>query len=96
VQSTSVPGGQEAIEAFKAFEGSSSTAKGFDIILMDLSMPEVSGFDATSAIRQMEKASDYGHRAYIVAIMGCSCQACLHLDAVAKDDGSLWYDCTGE
>jgi CheY-like chemotaxis protein len=69
-QSTSVPGGQEAIEAFKAFEGSNSTARGFDIILMDLSMPEVSGFDATSAIRQMEKASDYGHRAYIVALTG--------------------------
>jgi CheY-like chemotaxis protein len=69
-QSTSVPGGQEAIEAFKALEGSNSTAKGFDIILMDLSMPEVSGFDATSAIRQMEKASDYGHRAYIVALTG--------------------------
>jgi CheY-like chemotaxis protein len=69
-QSTSVPGGQEAIEAFKVFDGSNSTAKGFDIILMDLSMPEVSGFDATSAIRQMEKASNYGHRAYIVALTG--------------------------
>jgi CheY-like chemotaxis protein len=69
-QSTSVPGGQEAIEAFKAFGGGNNTAKGFDIILMDLSMPEVSGFDATSAIRQAEKASDHGHRAYIVALTG--------------------------
>jgi CheY-like chemotaxis protein len=35
---------------------------------MDLSMPEVSGFDATSVTRQIEKASDHGHRAYIVAL----------------------------
>lgn len=70
-QSTSVPGGQEAIDAYKAFERSNAgPAKGFDIILMDLSMPEVSGFDATSAIRQMEKNSDHGHRAYIVALTG--------------------------
>jgi CheY-like chemotaxis protein len=70
VQSTSVPGGQEAIEAFKAFEGSDSTAKSFDIILMDLSMPVVSGFGATSAIRQIETTSGHGHRAYIVALTG--------------------------
>lgn len=69
-QSTSVAGGQEAIEAFKAFGGRNNTTKGFDIILMDLSMPEVTGFDATSAIRQIEKASDQGHRAYIVALTG--------------------------
>jgi CheY-like chemotaxis protein len=66
-QSTSVPGGQEAIDAFK---GNHSTAEKFDIILMDLSMPEVSGFDATSAIRQIEKASDHDQRAYIVALTG--------------------------
>jgi CheY-like chemotaxis protein len=69
-QSTSVSGGQEAIEAFKVFEGRNNTAKCFDIILMDMSMPEVSGFDATSAIRRIEKASDHGHRAYIVALTG--------------------------
>jgi len=66
-QSVSVPGGQEAIDAFKDSNG---TAKSFDIILMDLSMPEVSGFDATSAIRQIEKASDHNRRAYIVALTG--------------------------
>ena len=66
-QSTSVPGGQEAIDAFKENDG---TANSFDIILMDLSMPEVSGFDATSAIREIEKASDRDKRAYIVALTG--------------------------
>jgi CheY-like chemotaxis protein len=70
MQSTSVPGGQEAIEAVKAFEGSDSTAKSFDIILKDLSMPVVSGFGATSAIRQIETTSGHGHRAYIVALTG--------------------------
>jgi CheY-like chemotaxis protein len=69
-RSTSVSGGQEAIEAFKAFEGSNKTTKGFGIVLMDLSMSEVSGFDATSTIRQIEKASGYGHRAFIVAPTG--------------------------
>lgn len=69
-QSTSVSGGQEAIEAFKAFKVSNNTGKSFDIILMDLSMPEVSGFDATSVIRQFEKASGHDHRAYIVALTG--------------------------
>jgi len=68
-QSTSVSGGQEAIDAFK---GNNSTAEKFDIILMDLSMPEVTGFDATSTIRQIEKDSDHGQRAYIVALTGLS------------------------
>jgi CheY-like chemotaxis protein len=37
---------------------------------MDLSMPEVSGFEATSAIREIEKTSDINHEAYIVALTG--------------------------
>jgi CheY-like chemotaxis protein len=66
-QSTSVPGGQEAIDAFKE---KNSTSERFDIVLMDLSMPEVSGFDATSAIREIEEASGHDQRAYIVALTG--------------------------
>jgi CheY-like chemotaxis protein len=68
--STSVVGGQEAIEAYKAFKDQHNTTKSFDIILMDLSMPEVSGFDATRSIRQIEKDPDSDHRAYIVALTG--------------------------
>jgi CheY-like chemotaxis protein len=37
---------------------------------MDLSMPVVSGFGATSAIRHIEEAYGHGHRAYIVALTG--------------------------
>jgi CheY-like chemotaxis protein len=69
-QSTCVTGGREAIEVYKAFKGKDSAGKGFDIILMDLSMPEVSGFDATSSIRQIEKDSENHHRSYIVALTG--------------------------
>ena len=68
--STSVTGGREAIEAYKSFESKNSTTLGFDIILMDLSMPEVSGFEATSTIREIEKTSDVNHKAYIVALTG--------------------------
>jgi CheY-like chemotaxis protein len=68
--STSVTGGREAIEAYKSFESKNSTTLGFDIILMDLSMPEVSGFEATSAIRELEKTSNVNHTAYIVALTG--------------------------
>jgi CheY-like chemotaxis protein len=69
-RSTSVGGGQEAIEAYRIFKEQHNTTKCFDIILMDLSMPDVSGFDATSSIRQIEKDSDGDHRAYIVALTG--------------------------
>jgi CheY-like chemotaxis protein len=68
--STSVTGGREAIEAYKSFKSKNNTTLGFDIILMDLSMPEVSGFEATSMIREIEKASDVDHKAYIVALTG--------------------------
>jgi CheY-like chemotaxis protein len=68
--SVSVVGGREAIEAYRSFESTDSTTHGFDIILMDLSMPEVSGFEATSAIREIEKDSVVDHRAYIVALTG--------------------------
>ena len=39
--------GSEAVDAFKE--------KGFDLVLMDLQMPKLSGFEASSAIRKLEK-----------------------------------------
>lgn len=63
---TSVSGGQEAIDAFEeALDNNDS----FDIIFMDLSMPVVSGFDATATIRYMEDAMT-GMDSYIVALTG--------------------------
>ena len=64
---TFASGGQEAIDAF---EEASENNDVFDIIFMDLSMPEVSGFDATAGIRGMEASSTTGNRAYIVALTG--------------------------
>lgn len=64
---TSASGGQEAIDAFEEASKNDDT---FDVVFMDLSMPEVSGFDATAAIRRMEDSSTTGKRAYIVALTG--------------------------
>ncbi|GAB7334582.1 hypothetical protein MBLNU13_g06560t2 [Cladosporium sp. NU13] len=68
--STSVTGGPEAIEAYKSFESKNSTTLGFDIVLINLSMPEVSSFEATSTIREIENASDVDRKANIVALTG--------------------------
>jgi CheY-like chemotaxis protein len=63
---TSVVGGQEAINAFKDALKNNDM---FNIIFMDLSMPGVSGFDATAAIRRMEDSTT-SERVYIVALTG--------------------------
>ena len=71
--SVSAGGGQDAIDAFKTANLSSaddSTAlEGFDIILLDLSMPEVSGFDVAAAVRGLEKESG-ARSTYIAALTG--------------------------
>jgi CheY-like chemotaxis protein len=63
---TSASDGREATEAFEeALENNDM----FDIVFMDLSMPMVSGFDATATIRYIEDAwIDMG--SYIVALTG--------------------------
>lgn len=50
----SVGGGRAAIEEFTAALDTRSGAEPFDIILLDLSMPEVSGFDVAAAVRELE------------------------------------------
>ncbi|KAM0716389.1 hypothetical protein Q7P37_007834 [Cladosporium fusiforme] len=72
VPAVSASGGQEAIDAFRSCLSpvdDEGAPKGFDIILLDLSMPEVSGFDVAAAVREMEAVTD-GPRTYIAALTG--------------------------
>ncbi len=55
-----VSNGREAIAAV--------SKNRYDIILMDCQMPEMSGFEATAAIRALEKQSGAGARAAIIAL----------------------------
>ena len=53
-----VENGRDAVEAIRTGD--------FDAVLMDVQMPEMSGFDATAAIRTMER--DTGRHVRIVAL----------------------------
>ena len=55
---TVVPNGKAAVEAFEA--------ERFDVILMDLQMPEMSGIQAATAIRERERSR--GGRIPIIAL----------------------------
>jgi PAS domain S-box-containing protein len=53
--------GREALDALEK-----ATSRGFDVVLMDVQMPEMDGLEATAAIRQKEKAT--GRHLPIIAI----------------------------
>jgi signal transduction histidine kinase/CheY-like chemotaxis protein len=56
-----VENGRAAVEAIEGVKGD-----GFDVVLMDLQMPEMGGFEATHAVR--EKESPAGRRLPIIAL----------------------------
>jgi CheY-like chemotaxis protein len=68
---TSVSGGKQAINAFNsALEPDDGTvAQPYDVVFLDLSMPEVSGFDVAREIRETE-ARLRCNRTYICALTG--------------------------
>lgn len=55
-----------------AVEAAERMQMGFDIIFMDISMPVMNGFEATRAIRAMEKENDNRRPAVIIALTGLS------------------------
>lgn len=57
---TAVMYGTEAIELYKT--------KKFDLILMDIMLPEMDGFQITAAIRQYEKETNISNRIPIIAL----------------------------
>jgi CheY-like chemotaxis protein len=70
--------GRAAVDFFE------QTSQGYDLIFMDISMPIMNGFEATSAIRAIEKERDCCVRAKIIAFTGLSS---LHDESRAKDSG---------
>jgi len=55
-----------------AVEAVEQAQHGFDIIFMDMSMPVMNGFEATRAIRAMEREDDGRGPAVIIALTGLS------------------------
>ncbi len=61
VQVTQAPDGREAVNAVQA---AAAAGRAFDAVLMDLQMPEMSGFEATRRLRSMPQ----GHNLPIIAL----------------------------
>ena len=58
--------GKVAVDAVERLQN------GYDIIFMDMSMPVMNGFEATRAIRPLERDSDGRNPAIIIALTGLS------------------------
>ena len=71
--------GRAAIEMLKTQD--------FDLVLMDVEMPEMDGFQATSAIRRNEKST--GHRVPIIAMTAYTRDAVQARCVAAGMDGYL-------
>ncbi|RAH80144.1 hypothetical protein BO86DRAFT_365459 [Aspergillus japonicus CBS 114.51] len=62
----SADNGKRAVEAVE------QEKQGYDLIFMDISMPVMNGFEATRAIRALERERDSGVPAKIIALTGLS------------------------
>ncbi|KAJ5154619.1 CheY-like superfamily [Penicillium coprophilum] len=66
IELTAAENGKLAVEAVERMQS------GYDIIFMDMSMPVMNGFEATRAIRSLEKDTDDRKPAIIIALTGLS------------------------
>ncbi len=55
-----VSNGKEALETFKNSK--------FDIVLMDIMLPEMNGYDITAEIRKLEKINEVANTVIIIAL----------------------------
>ena len=77
IKATRVTNGKEALELFE------SSAEGeYNVILMDVRMPVMSGYEASKAIRALDRAD-----AYSVSIVACSANTSKEEMMLAKDAG---------
>ena len=76
-----VENGQQAIDAFIA-------ASGYDVVLMDIQMPEVDGYAATRAIRDWEREHNRAHTP-IIALTASVFPEAIRLTKAAGCDGHL-------
>ncbi|HET8695636.1 MAG TPA: ATP-binding protein, partial [Aquabacterium sp.] len=78
-QVTLVNGGQEALDQVQA------TPQGFDVVLMDVQMPQMDGYEATRRLRQMApNLPVIGQTAHAMAEEQAKCRAAGMVDMVVK------------
>jgi PAS domain S-box-containing protein len=79
VQAEAAVTGQEAIEKFGT--------GGFDLILMDVHLPDMTGYEAAREIRKIEQPSQGNSKAIIIALTGCAPESLREqADAAVMDD----------
>jgi two-component system sensor histidine kinase/response regulator len=80
--------GQQAVEAVQQ--------RPYDLVLMDVRMPEMDGFAATAAIRQQERAAGHGRHLPIVALTAYALAGDAEKSLTAGMDDHLSKPVTGE
>jgi CheY-like chemotaxis protein len=80
--------GQQAVEAVPQAD--------YDLVLMDVRLPEMDGYAATAAIRERERAEGDGRRTPIVALTASALVGDAEKSLAAGLDGHVTKPVTGE